>query len=81
MTPVERMRLDDGAAHLHALGARAIAELLAALTARVGGGAALVELLDDYRRIPPAMVQRVGGDRIPRRRPRQVPADLMRGEA
>ena len=81
MTPVERMRLDDGAAHLHALGARAVAELLVALTARVGGGAALVELLDEYRRISPAMVRTAGGDRVPPRKPRSVPADAMRGAA
>lgn len=81
MTPVERMRLDDGAAHLHALGARAVAELLTALVARVGGGAALAELLEDYRRLSPAAMQQAGGDRFPSRRPRRVPVDLMRGAA
>lgn len=81
MTAIERMRLDDGAAHLHALGARATAELLAALVARVGGGAALAELLNDYRRLTPAAVQQAGGSHFPQRKPRHVPADLMRGAA
>lgn len=73
MTPAERLRVEAGAEHLHALGARAVAELLIALTARVGGGAALVDLLAEYRRITPAMARAAGADRRPRCIPRIVP--------
>ena len=74
MTMAERVRVEAGAEHLHALGARAVAELLIALTARVGGGAALVDLLTEYRRITPVMVRAAGADRRPRCIPRVVPS-------
>lgn len=65
MTPVDRMRLDRGAVHLHALGPRATAELLAALATRTGEGLALLELLADYGRLTPGMVRAAGGNRFP----------------
>jgi hypothetical protein len=64
---LERLRLERGAAHLHRLGPRATAELLAALTARIGGGPALLGLLAEYERLSPGMVRAAGGDRFPPR--------------
>ena len=65
MTSLDRMRLARGAEHLHRLGARSVAELLAELTARVGGGAALFGLLAEYeRRTPaPSRPRRINGGR------------------
>ncbi len=74
MTSEERLRVEAGAQHLHALGARAVAELLIALTVRVGGRAALEELLVEYCRITPAMAHAAGADRRPRCILRIVPA-------
>jgi len=66
MTHLERMGLDRGAAHLHALGARATAELLASLADRIGGPE-LLGLLADFRRLTPGTVRALGGDRFPPR--------------
>ena len=65
----ERMRLARGAEHLHRLGASSVAELLADLTTRVGGGAALFALLAEYERRVPAPVRAPGGRAVaqPRR--------------
>ena len=69
MTALDRLRLARGAEHLHKLGAGSVAELLAELTARVGGGAALFGLLAEFeRRAPlPARAPVVGRPHRPRR--------------
>ena len=77
LNTLDRMRLARGAAHLHRLGAGSIAELLAELTARVGGGAALFALLAEYERcVPPSAGLPSAGRSPARRRPRVVPAEL-----
>lgn len=53
MTAPDRLRLARGAAALHARGPGAIADTLAELLARVGGGAALFALLAEAERRPP----------------------------
>jgi hypothetical protein len=75
LQPVDRMRLERGAEHLHALGARAQAEFLAELAARIGGLPATLGLLAEYQaRLSPATVRAAGGDRFPARVLRRVPA-------
>ncbi len=68
MTPYDRMRLERGAANLHALESRAIAEMLATLAERVGGAPAMLGLLADYKRLTPDMVRAAAADRFPPRR-------------
>ena len=74
MDPLDRLRLQRGAEHLHRLGARATAEFVAELAARIGGMPAAVGLLTEYeRRLTPGMIAAAGGDRFPTRRPMAVP--------
>ena len=62
-TPDNRLRIEAGALHLHALGPRAVTELLLELAPpdRV------LDRLDAYRRISPALLRALGGDRFPPR--------------
>lgn len=53
MTAPDRLRLARGAAALHARGPGVIADALAELLARVGGGAALFAILAEAERRPP----------------------------
>jgi hypothetical protein len=61
------VRLERGAEHLHKLGARATAELLAELGNRIGGMPAIIGLLTEYERLTPEVLRATGGDRFPRR--------------
>lgn len=82
ITPLDRMRLDRGAEHLHQLGARATAEFLMELAATIGGQPAILRLLAEYQnRLSPALLHAAGGHRFPTRRLRAVPADLGRASA
>jgi hypothetical protein len=72
------LRLQHGAEHLHALGARATAEFLAELADRIGGLPAIHGLLHEYRRISPEMVRHAGGDAFPPRPLRLVPREVRR---
>lgn len=67
MSPLDWMRLERGAAHLHALGPRATAMLLATLAERTSGAPAMLGLLAQYERLTPHMVRAIGADRFPRR--------------
>jgi hypothetical protein len=72
--PFTALRLQRGAEHLHRLGPRATAELLAEVAERIGGMPAVLELLVEYeRRLTPGMLQLTGGDRFPTRKLRMVP--------
>ncbi len=62
--PSDLPRLERLVEQLHSLGPRAVLELLLALIARVVGGAAMFELLEDYRRLDPRTVRAAGGDRF-----------------
>ncbi len=73
LNPLDQMRLDHGAEHLHRLGAGSVAELLAELTARVGGGAALFALLAEYERRTPTPTRAPSARRVPSR-PRRIAA-------
>ena len=71
---LDRIRLQRGAEHLHRLGPRAIAELLAEVADRIGGLPCILGLLDEYKqRLSPQMLRTVGADRLPARRLRVVP--------
>ena len=74
LNPYTAIRLQRGAEHLHRLGPRAMAELLAELAGSIGGIPAIIGLLAEYeRRLSPELLRRVGGDRFPRRYLRVVP--------
>lgn len=74
MTPLDRQRLHRGAQHLHTLGPRAVAELLAEVAQRIGGAPCILDQLAQYeRRLTPAMVRTAGADRFPRRPLHEVP--------
>ena len=73
LSPLDHMRLQRGAAHLHALGPCALAEYLAEVASAIGGGPCIIGRLTEYeRRLTPAMVRRAGGDRFPPRALREV---------
>ena len=78
---LDRARLDRGAEHLHHLGPRALAEMLAQLAARIGGGPAILGVLAEYENLSPGTVRALNANRFPTRRPRAVPADLARTSA
>jgi hypothetical protein len=59
-------RLQRGAEHLHKLGPRATAELLAEVGNRIGGIPAIIGLLTEYQRLTPEVLRAVGGDKFPR---------------
>lgn len=67
MAPLDQMRFYRGAAHLHALGPRAVAELLMELAQSTGDAARILDHLARYRRLTPAVVRAAGGDRCPPR--------------
>jgi hypothetical protein len=74
VTPPEWRRLQRGAEHLHSLGARTTAELLAEIGARVGGLPCILGLLPEYERhLTPAMIRAAGADRFPPTPVRKVP--------
>ena len=66
--PFDLVRIHRGAAHLHDLGSRALAEALVEL-AEPDGAAAVLDLLDRYNRLTPAMIRAAEADRP---RPRQL---------
>jgi hypothetical protein len=72
--PLARLHLQHGAEHLHSLGARATAELLAEVAAKIGSLPCILATLDEYQhRLTPEMLRLSGGDRFPRRPLRVVP--------
>jgi len=70
LSPLDQLRLDRGAAHLHGLGPRAVSEALATLAARIGGTPALLAVLTEYEALSPGQVRAAGGDRSPPPTPR-----------
>jgi hypothetical protein len=69
---LDTLRLHRGAEHLHQLGARATAELLAEVAERIGGWPLILATLTEYERLTPGMVRKAGADRFPPRPIRQV---------
>ena len=69
MTPATRIRIEAGSLHLHRLGPRATAELLLEL----GSADQVLAALDRYRRVTPALLRAVGGDRFAPRRLLEAP--------
>jgi hypothetical protein len=68
MDHLTAVRLQRGTEHLHRLGARAIAELLAEVGDRIDGTPCIISLLTDYeRRVTPEMLHVTGGDQFPPR--------------
>jgi hypothetical protein len=69
-----RLRLQRGCEHLHRLGPRATAELLAEVDHRIGGMACIINLLTEYeQRLSPRLLRAAGGDRFPPRQLHSVP--------
>jgi hypothetical protein len=60
-------QIEQTVLHLYRLGPRPIFETLCAIY----GGADLIETLQDYRRLDPAVVAFLGADRLPPRRRRR----------
>lgn len=73
--PLDGLRVQRGAEHLHRLGARATAEFLTELANRIGGMPAVIGLLNEYGRLNPGMVRAAGADRFPARPLRAVPRE------
>jgi hypothetical protein len=74
LDPIAQLRLQRSAEHLHALGARATAELLAEVAAKIGGLPCILATLDKYQhRLTPDRLHAVGGDRFPPRQLHLVP--------
>jgi hypothetical protein len=74
LDPLDRLRLQRGAEHLHALGARAQAEFLVEIGTRIGGLPCILGLLGEYQqRLSPQLLRAVGGHRFPPRPLRVVP--------
>ncbi len=70
-----RFRLQRGAEHLHALGARALAEMLAELARDRCDLADTLDRLDAWRAgLSPELLRAAGGDRFPPRPLRVVAA-------
>ena len=64
MTPavLDRLRLERGARRLHALGPRAVAELLAEVGRHTGAQPFILARLAAYGRLTPALVRAAGAD-------------------
>ena len=73
--PLDRLRLQRGAEHLHRLGPRATAELLAEVFGqRIGGMPRIITLLGEHQeRLSPRLLRAAAGDRFPPRQLDQVP--------
>ncbi len=67
-----RLRLERGAQHLHALGVRALFELLTELERHTPPGMVLAAVCR-YEALTLPMVRAAGGTRMPRRALRRVP--------
>ena len=64
LNPLARLRLQRGAEHLHALGARPVAEFLAEIGSRIGGMPAIFALLVEFEtRLAPQMIRLASGER------------------
>jgi hypothetical protein len=74
-TARDRFRLQRGAEHLHALGARALAEMLAELARDRCDLAGTLDRLDAWRAgLSPELLCAAGGDRFPPRPLHEVAA-------
>jgi hypothetical protein len=75
MSAVDTLRIQRGAEHVHRLGARALAELLAELARDRCDLAGTLDLLDAWRAgLSPELLHAAGGDRFPPRPLHQVVA-------
>ncbi len=70
-------RLKPGVEHLHSLGSRVTAEMLAELANRIGGLPAILGLLAEYQRLTPQAVVLAGADCFPPPALRIVPCEVQ----
>lgn len=70
--PAARPQFEQSVRHLHALGARATAEAIAEIAARIGGLPAITAVLNEYRSLNTRQLHVAGGDRFPPRPLRRV---------
>jgi hypothetical protein len=71
----DALRLQRGAEHVHRLGARAVAELVAQVARERRDLPATLKLLDDWREgLSAELLHAAGGDSFPRRLILEVPA-------
>lgn len=76
ISPLDALRLQRGAEHLHRLGPRAVDGFIRDLSARIGGLPASLALLAEYeRRLSPGLLAATGGDRFPPPPMRSVPME------
>jgi hypothetical protein len=73
INPYDQLRLQRGVEHLHKLGPRPTAELLADVAAKIGGLPCILSTLEEYKRLSPRQLRLAGGDRFPPRPLRAVP--------
>jgi len=75
LDPFTRLGLQRGCEHLHELGPRVTAELLAEVDHRIGGMACIIGLLSEYEpRLSPRQLRLTGGHKFPRHPLRAVPS-------
>ena len=63
--PLAGPRFERQIARVHALGPRPLAELLAEIAAVTGQHVRVVDLVEEYVALDPAVLRAVGGDRFP----------------
>jgi len=63
----ERLRIDRAAQHLHTLGPRAVAEVIAGIAFRCDGLPETLAVLEETARFDRALLAAVGGTSFPRR--------------
>ncbi len=59
--------------HIHSLGPRPLAEMLAEIAAATGQHVRVVDLVEEYAALDPAVLRAVGGDRFP-----PIPLEVVR---
>jgi hypothetical protein len=64
LDPLDRLRIERGSEHLHRLGARAIGEFLAEGIVDGDDTSSLLDRLQRYQQLDPALLRATGGDRL-----------------
>jgi hypothetical protein len=65
LSPLNRLRIERGARHLHSLGPRAVAEFLIEIGRQHACMDGVLAQLRDYGQLSPSMIRTAGADRFP----------------